>query len=93
EAELMQGLASGVLFNVESARELRALASMSEATGHPARVALRVNLPFEAKSSSMKMSGGPRQFGIDSELIPAMLSEIKSSHLQFEGFHLFAGSQ
>lgn len=93
ESELMQGLAAGVLFNVESARELRALASMSEATGHPARVALRVNLPFEAKSSSMKMSGGPKQFGIDSELIPAMLSEIKNSHLQFEGFHLFAGSQ
>lgn len=93
DSELMQGVAAGVLFNVESARELRALTSLSEATGQPARVALRVNLPFEAKSSSMKMSGGPRQFGIDSELIPAMLQEIKSSHLQFEGFHLFAGSQ
>ncbi|MDO5691097.1 MAG: pyridoxal-dependent decarboxylase, exosortase A system-associated [Pseudomonadota bacterium] len=93
EAELMRGLAAGILFNVESLRELQALATMSEATGYAARVALRVNLPFEAKSSSMKMSGGPRQFGIDAEQVPAVLKELAAMELRFEGFHLFAGSQ
>ncbi len=93
DAELRQAHAAGVLINVESQRELRRLAALSEANGYAARVAVRANLPFELKASGMKMSGGPRPFGIDAEQVPAVLAEIGRLGLAFEGFHLFAGSQ
>ena len=41
----------------------------------------------------MKMGGGPKQFGVDAELVPELLAGIAKAGLQFEGFHLFAGSQ
>jgi diaminopimelate decarboxylase len=93
ERELRQAHSAGVLINVESFREVRLLGEISEAAGDAARVAVRVNLPFELKASGMKMCGGPRQFGIDAECVPAMLDEIGARRLAFEGFHLFAGSQ
>lgn len=93
DAELRQAVAAGVLVNVESFRELRPLADASQALGLPARVAVRVNPDFELKGSGMKMSGGPKQFGVDAEQVPALLKAIGDAGLAFEGFHLFAGSQ
>lgn len=93
DPELRQAVASGVLVNVESARELAVLEAASQALGLPARVALRVNPDFELKGSGMKMGGGPKQFGVDVEQVPAVLDEMRARGLQFEGFHLFAGSQ
>lgn len=93
EAELRQAVASRVLINVESARELGLLAAISSALGVPARVALRVNPDFELKGSGMRMGGGPKQFGVDVEQVPELLGKIASAGLGFEGFHLFAGSQ
>lgn len=93
DIELRQAVASGVLINVESARELPVLARASQDLGLPARVALRVNPDFELKGSGMKMSGGPKQFGIDAEALPPVLAEVGRLGLSFEGFHLFAGSQ
>ncbi len=96
DAELRQAVAAGVLVNVESARELPVLAALSRELGLPARVAIRVNPDFELKGSGMKMSGGPKQFGIDAEAVPELLAEVgrlAESGLAFEGFHLFAGSQ
>lgn len=92
-AELEQAVAAGVLLNIESAREVRLLADISDRTGWPARVAVRINPDFELKSSGMKMGGGPKQFGVDAELVPALLAEIGELGLSFEGFHLYAGSQ
>lgn len=93
DPELRQSVASGVLVNVESLRELPVLAAASQELGLPARVALRVNPDFELKGSGMKMGGGPKQFGLDTELIPQALAEVARLGLSFEGFHLFAGSQ
>ncbi len=93
DAELAQAVAAGVLLNVESPREARALAGISQRLGLPARVAVRVNPDFELKSSGMKMSGGPKQFGIDAEAVPELLRELPALGLAFEGFHLYAGSQ
>jgi diaminopimelate decarboxylase len=93
DAELRQAVAAGVLINIESFREVGALAAISEELGCPARVAVRVNPDFELKGSGMKMGGGPKQFGVDAELVPKLLEEIGIAGLQFEGFHLFAGSQ
>jgi len=93
DPELLQAVAAGVLVNVESMRELPVLAAASQQLGLPARVALRVNPDFELKGSGMKMGGGPKQFGVDVEVVPEMLRWIGREGLAFEGFHLFAGSQ
>jgi diaminopimelate decarboxylase len=93
DSELRQAVASGIVVNVESFREIPELASISKDLRLPARVAVRVNPDFELKSSGMKMGGGPKQFGVDAEQVPQLLSEIGQAGLAFEGFHLFAGSQ
>ena len=93
DVELRQAVAAGVLVNVESPRELPVLAAAQAALGLPARVAIRVNPDFELKGSGMKMGGGPKQFGIDADQVPAVLAEVGRLGLAFEGFHLYAGSQ
>ncbi len=93
EPELRQAVASRVLINVESFREVVLLETISNELGLPARVAVRVNPDFELKGSGMKMGGGPKQFGVDVEQMPALLADIGRAGLAFEGFHLFAGSQ
>lgn len=93
DSELCQAHAAGVTVNVESFREIDPLVRASERCGDAARVAVRVNLPFELKASGMRMTGGARQFGIDAERIPEMLKLIRERGLEFVGFHMFAGSQ
>ncbi|MDP2171382.1 MAG: pyridoxal-dependent decarboxylase, exosortase A system-associated [Rhodocyclaceae bacterium] len=93
DGELRQAVAAGIMVNVEAFREIDALAAITRELGLPARVAVRVNPDFELKSSGMKMGGGPKQFGVDAEQVPALLGEIARHGLSFEGFHLFAGSQ
>lgn len=93
DTELRQAVAAGILVNIESFREVGLLAAISEELGYPARVAVRVNPEFELKGSGMKMGGGPKQFGVDAERVPQLLAEIGAAGLEFEGFHLFAGSQ
>lgn len=92
-AELRQSVAAGILVNVESTRELPLLAEAARELGRPARVAVRVNPDFELKSSGMKMGGGPKQFGVDAELVPEVLEQIGRLGLAFEGLHIFSGSQ
>jgi diaminopimelate decarboxylase len=92
-SELVQAVAAGVLINIESFREVTELEVIAQNLKLPARVAVRVNPDFELKGSGMKMGGGPKQFGVDAEFVPELLGEIAQAGLQFEGFHLFAGSQ
>jgi diaminopimelate decarboxylase len=91
--ELARAVAADILINVESLREIRALADISQRTHSKARVAVRVNPDFELRMSGMKMGGGPKQFGIDAEQVPGALAEIGAAGLAFEGFHVFSGSQ
>jgi diaminopimelate decarboxylase len=93
ETELRQAVASRVLVNIESQREVLLLGAIAAELGLPARVAVRVNPDFELKGSGMKMGGGPKQFGVDAEEVPRALGEIGRMKLDFEGFHIFCGSQ
>jgi len=93
DAELRQAVAAGVLVNIESFREVDVLAQASQSLGLPARVAVRINTDFELKGSGMKMGGGPRPFGVDVEQVPALLANLGRAGLEFEGFHLYPGSQ
>lgn len=93
EAELRSAVAAGIVLNIESELELERLVSAGEALGIQPRVAVRVNPDFELKSSGMKMGGGPKQFGIDAERVPALLKHMTSLNVDFNGFHIFSGSQ
>ncbi|MBQ7627059.1 MAG: pyridoxal-dependent decarboxylase, exosortase A system-associated [Rhodocyclaceae bacterium] len=92
-AELRQAVAAGVRVHVESRREIALLAELQQSLGVGARVALRINPDFALKGAGMRMGGGARPFGIDAEAAPEALAQIGAAGLQFEGFHLFAGSQ
>ena len=92
-AELESAVAAGIVLNVESELEISRLAQIAQHTGRRPRIAIRVNPDFELKASGMKMSGGPKQFGIDAERLPAVLRSLASLPLEFHGFHIFSGSQ
>lgn len=92
-AELAQAIAAGITINVESPNELETIAQLSEQSGIQARVALRINPAFELKASGMKMGGGAKQFGIDEEIVPETLKRTKALALDFQGFHIYSGSQ
>ena len=93
EAELCCAIAAGVVLNMESEQEMEHIANLGENFGIRPKVAVRVNPDFELKSSGMKMGGGSKQFGVDAERVPAMLARISALKLDFEGFHIFSGSQ
>lgn len=93
DAEISQAVAAGITVNLESGREMERVADIGGTLGVHPRVAVRVNAGFELKSSGMKMSGGPKQFGIDAEQVPSVLSRIGRLGLEFVGFHIFSGAQ
>jgi len=93
DAELLQATAAGIVVNLESEHEMERIAAHGAAIGITPRVAVRVNPDFELKSSGMKMGGGPKQFGVDAERVPAMLQRLAQLSLDFRGFHIFSGSQ
>jgi diaminopimelate decarboxylase len=93
DTELSSAIAAGVVVNMESEQEMERIAALGHQLGIRPTVAVRVNPDFELKSSSMKMGGGAKQFGVDAERVPAMLRRIGQLGLDFEGFHIFSGSQ
>ncbi len=93
EPELAQAVAAGVTIELESPTEARRVISIGERLGLRPRVAVRVNPDFQVKGSGMRMGGGPQQFGVDAEQVPALLKELSVSDVDVAGFHIFAGSQ
>ncbi|HEY1147792.1 MAG TPA: pyridoxal-dependent decarboxylase, exosortase A system-associated, partial [Pseudoduganella sp.] len=93
DAELSCAIAAGIVLNLESEGEMERAAVIGQRLGIQPKVAVRVNPDFELKSSGMKMGGGPKQFGVDAERVPDMLRRIGELGLDFEGFHIFSGSQ
>ncbi|MEE8150953.1 MAG: pyridoxal-dependent decarboxylase, exosortase A system-associated, partial [Nitrosomonadaceae bacterium] len=91
--ELSCAISAGITLNMESEQEMEHIASLGQHLGICPRVAVRVNPDFELKSSGMRMGGGPKQFGVDAERVPSMLARIGELGLDFEGLHIFSGSQ
>ncbi|MBE8523982.1 pyridoxal-dependent decarboxylase, exosortase A system-associated [Amycolatopsis sp. H6(2020)] len=92
-AELARAVAAGVTVELESTTELARVREAGDRLGLTPRVALRVNPDFAVRGSGMRLGGGPQQFGIDAERVPAVLAEVGAAGLDFQGFHVFAGSQ
>ncbi|WP_293005165.1 pyridoxal-dependent decarboxylase, exosortase A system-associated [Nitrosomonas sp.] len=91
--ELRGAIAAGVILNVESQQEMESIAKLGIDLGITPKIAIRINPNFELKSSGMKMSGGPKPFGIDAERVPDLLVRLGFLGLDFVGFHIFSGSQ
>ncbi len=91
--ELSCAIAAGIVLNMESEKEMLLIKEIGDKLGIRPNVAVRINPDFELKSSGMKMGGGPKQFGVDAENVPAMLAQIGKLDLNFTGFHIFSGSQ
>lgn len=91
--ELISAIASGVTLNIESENELYRIEMLSSELQLQANVAIRVNPAFELKSSGMKMTGGSKPFGIDSEDVARLIRYIDSSTMRYRGLHIFSGSQ
>ena len=91
--ELTAAIAAGITLNLESENELERALLIGNALGIVPNLAVRVNPDFELKSSGMKMSGGPKPFGIDAERVPQVLERIGESDAHFRGLHIFSGSQ
>ena len=92
-AEIRQAVAAGILIEVESRTEFRRVLTAGDQLGLEPNVAVRVNPDFAVKGSGMRMGGGPQQFGIDAEEVPAVLREFATAGANVLGFHVFAGSQ
>jgi diaminopimelate decarboxylase len=92
-AELTQAVAAGALIELESETEARRVIAIGDGLGVRPRVAIRVNPDFELKGSGMRMGGGPQQFGVDAERVPALLADLAAADVEWLGFHVFAGSQ
>ncbi len=92
-AELSQAVAAGVTIEMESENEADRVVAIGERLGIRPRVAIRINPDFQVKGSGMRLGGGPQQFGIDCERVPAVLKDLAAADLEVLGFHVFAGSQ
>ncbi|MFC9786497.1 pyridoxal-dependent decarboxylase, exosortase A system-associated [Rhodococcus sp. NPDC127528] len=93
DAEIARAVAAGVTLEIESASEFTRLVAAGDRLGLRPRVAIRVNPDFQVKGSGMRMGGGPQQFGVDAEQVPALLADLASADVEILGFHVFAGSQ
>jgi len=80
--------------SVESEREVEHIQSICKALNTSTRILIRVNPSFDLSQSGMKMGGGSKQFGIDSERVPVLINKIRNNDLiLFEGIHVFSASQ
>jgi len=93
DGELRQAIAAGVAIELESESEARRIVALGESLGIRPQVAIRINPDFEIKGSGMRLGGGPQQFGVDAERVPALLASLAGADLDLHGFHVFAGSQ
>jgi len=91
--ELSQAIAAGVTINMESETELETIVALGDELGITPQVAVRINPDFELRASGMRMGGGSKPFGIDSERVPQILQRIGDTGLDFLGFQIFTGSQ
>jgi diaminopimelate decarboxylase len=93
DIELQAAIVQGVTLNLESAAEARRALTIAEKLGKTPRLAIRVNPDFDLRGSGMKMGGGAKPFGIDTDKVPALAREIVAAGAEWRGFHIFAGSQ
>ncbi|MGN7932616.1 pyridoxal-dependent decarboxylase, exosortase A system-associated [Sphingopyxis sp. 22461] len=93
DRELEATITAGATLNLESAGEAERALSIAEHLGLTPSLAVRVNPDFDLKGSGMKMGGGAKPFGVDAADVPALVRRLIDAGADWQGFHIFAGSQ
>lgn len=80
--------------SIESEQEFEHIRTICKQRKKSANVFVRINPAFDLSQSGMKMGGGPKPFGVDSDRVPELIKAIKSEkRVNYKGIHIFAGSQ
>lgn len=93
DRELEATISAGATLNLESAGEAERALSIAGHLGLTPSLAVRVNPDFDLKGSGMKMGGGAKPFGVDAAGVPALVRRLIDAGADWQGFHIFAGSQ
>jgi hypothetical protein len=83
--ELEMAVAAGITLNLESETELERVAAIAERTGQRPTWPCGSTRTSSSRPPGMKMSGGPKAFGVDAERVPALLGRIGELGLHFPG--------
>ncbi|MBU9825180.1 diaminopimelate decarboxylase [Rahnella perminowiae] len=94
-AELTQCCRIGIkAVVIESIEEMKLLNDIAASMGVIQTIALRINPDFIGEKAKLVMSGKPRQFGIDEQLLPQAFSCVgQQSHLRLAGIHIYLGTR
>jgi diaminopimelate decarboxylase len=77
--ELHDAIGRGVrLFSVESPGDLHRIGKVAGEHGVVADCLLRINSATASASTSIRMTGKPTQFGLDSETLPDVIDQLRS---------------
>ncbi|GAB2608883.1 diaminopimelate decarboxylase [Paractinoplanes abujensis] len=89
--ELDVAIGAGVrMFSVESLSDLRHIGAAAQRQGVVAQALLRINHVAASATTSIRMTGTPSQFGIDSETLADVLPELRAvAGTELAGFHFF----
>jgi len=93
DREIEATINAGATLNLESAGEAARALSIASRLGLTPSLAVRVNPDFDLKGSGMKMGGGAKPFGVDAAEVPALVRRLIAEGADWQGFHIFAGSQ
>jgi diaminopimelate decarboxylase len=93
DEELEAAVRAGATLNCESEGEAARTFAIAERLGIAPKMAIRVNPEFELRGSGMKMGGGAKPFGLDTDRVPALAKQIIAAGAVFKGLHIFTGSQ
>ncbi|MFE0201112.1 type III PLP-dependent enzyme, partial [[Kitasatospora] papulosa] len=92
--ELCEAIAGGVrTFSAESLTDLQHIGEAAVGHGVVADCLLRINSAKAGATTSIRMTGAPTQFGIDSETIPKLARQLREvPGTCVAGLHLFSQS-
>ncbi|MBA3676378.1 MAG: pyridoxal-dependent decarboxylase, exosortase A system-associated [Sphingosinicella sp.] len=93
DSEMAAAMAEGITINLESEGEAQRAVAIGNSQSIRPRLAVRVNPDFEIKGSAIRMSGGARPFGVDSDRVSDLVRSLIEAKADWRGFHIFAGSQ
>lgn len=91
--ELEIAIKNKIVISAESSLELHRLDEIGGEIMRKPLALIRVNPTFTQRRAGMKMASGSSQFGIDAEQVPELLKWIENSCIDFQGFHVYSGSQ
>ena len=94
-ADITKAVEMGIYsINAESLGELGRINEIALAHGKKMPVELRVNPQFEVAGAAVNMGGGSKKFGIDSEQIYGVITQVQKNMpgVELHGLHIYAGT-